>query len=143
MSVSFYLQNFTFAVVSLRKERKSSEFPVVENREWTGTSVICETFIPCDCRIYFYVPGSRNFVQWCGERVKKGKETKKRGTDESRRSADYSTYFRLSLHFAAFRSHTMVFYVFAKSRFARRREEKQKIFLYWRSRRMYVHWLSF
>lgn len=45
-------------------------------------SVICETFIPCDRRIYFYVPGSRS-IQWRGERAaKKGIETKKRGTNE-------------------------------------------------------------
>jgi len=45
-------------------------------------SVICETFIPRDRRIYFYVPGSR-FIQWRGGRAeKKGIEMKKRGTNE-------------------------------------------------------------
>lgn len=66
MSVIFYIfQNFTSVVVSLLLEwrKKSSELAVAENRERTGTSVICETFIPRDCRIYFYVPSSRNFVQ--------------------------------------------------------------------------------
>lgn len=70
----------------------------------------------------------------------KKKEKKRRNaarTNEPCRSADYSTYSGLSLHFVAFRSHTTAFYVFAKSRFPRRREEKQKkIFRYWRSGRM-------
>lgn len=109
------------------EERQSSEFVVAENRKRTGTSVICETFIPRDCRIYFYVPGSSNFVQWCGERACEKREKKRRNaarTKEPYRSADYSTYSGLSLHFATFRSHRTVFYVFAKSRSQIKKEAK-------------------
>lgn len=85
MSVPSF-QNFTCAVVFLRNGRKTEQRIRCrwKSRANGGTSVICETFIPRDCRIYFYVPGSRNFVQWRGERVrkKKRKETKKRSTNE-------------------------------------------------------------
>jgi len=55
------------------KERQSSEFAVTENRKQTGTSVICETFIPHDWHIYFYVPGSTSSNDVEKEHAKKRK----------------------------------------------------------------------
>jgi len=95
----------------------------------TKMSVICEAFIPARSQHLFLLLHAA-FIQCSGKVKEQRRKTKNRIANEACCGADYSMYFRLSLHFAMFCSHITKFCTATKSCFACSREwEKWKMFL--------------